>query len=1486
CDLYVENPKRHQCTYNIIESALEEIQHVQDWKEKMTQEIRNELGLNSEPPNKGKGKETFFEIKEKQKNLGKYTCNICKQPGYTNRYCPENECYKYHEKGHQARDCLEARNRNDQPININNSSTNATASNPSKYCTYCKTTGHENYQCRTSRLLKENANLFCKCNPERIVQRRKEHTNWTTYNEQQDKHHCCRKECNRPTAKEDLYYIKGLFMDPYSLQVIYIEETLYCKGCYSEMHEALDFKDPRSKKYFTGLGQDRKTICRLCEKPNITRKMKSHDGMHFCNKEHKFAQKIFNNMNMAKERLTNQQLDNRIRNYTQNNTNISYHINKPQIKRIIKYMVHYKDNMNKWHHEDVDFKLMNEEYNNDTFNDPEIDEDIRPIRINYFTRIYGQDHYNEELTTEEYKELIDEDEDTELREATFIHESKIREEMKNAEEVLKEQENISLCKECLLPKKKNAIGYCEDCQKEVNAKAINLLIEEESKERSIEKSRQENLEEMCNEARKDNELYRKQTEEQDQMDFEEEIEEIPRSRPTSPEYNTNRKIEELYAIFGLMAEQQFKLTQENKALARRITILEQSTLELQNENQKLKRKLKDTQEHVNLEDLSEDETDEMKQITKEIPDLVTIVETSIYAAIIQNKKILVTAASGKESLYMNPEIREQKKFLRNITKDYIDLQDSSQENNEVKQILSKEELNIKLQGLLDQIKIQIQTLQEQLTLEEAYKNNEYTFLFKRATDQKGRQFSTLYTKERLIKQFKDLKDQLVKEIKRTAHQFKEETKKELTISNTFETPISILSINKNIITYFIPKSKLNEYCYLEFRRKYQRIPTAEELLEGTYNNNKETQKPQLSETEKAYLNRTLLALEGARNIQENDQTTQIIFPNTGLTQATQDYLLQHYTQLILETLTTRRNPRTNNLEIIGTPIITEAIGILLQTAFGQYTKIILLLENYKSEIVKELTTLETPRLKEYYRTALISISVNQEILEGRIKEISIQNIEGEIVDKIIETLLYINNTKRTKKIQKPISTPTRRKKTKRYPRNKDILESRELIQITDDIWETINDLINRINPTNNSRLGAILLTLEGAKSIAREFYPHVLEYDKQRPNKIPAHILIRTQTLFPELTGRALVKEQEKQRNIYKNFLDNSQAQIEGIKKRLLAESPEFCKIFEDNPETGETEFYYGDYNNEFTILPFRFHYLILHHLEAIDNILYSEGARNKIYFEEEENVCVIRECFEETEIVLKNEKLLKKFEETCYSTEEWRAEPCLQKEAKYIVTLAIYLHLLEEPPKHTEPHTLGLWDLYKIKDLLEHRNELIPILEENIELIDGKIKTYGQDVLELPINMQKLKEIKIKLEKQSQRTQETFNFLNDIDLEIPEEEIPEIVDKQFPVLALNFGKKSYKGLKYLSIFDKVERKIIAQKFGENPTIAELSKDDTILYKFQNTGFEFEIHKSSTNKLTYLKLRLSKDQTQTNDITYGKQTWEFFHKNYSKLPLI
>ena len=188
-------------------------------------------------------------------------------------------------------------------------------------------------------------------------------------------------------------------------------------------------------------------------------------------------------------------------------------------------------------------------------------------------------------------------------------------------------------------------------------------------------------------------------------------------------------------------------------------------------------------------------------------------------------------------------------------------------------------------------------------------------------------------------------------------------------------------------------------------------------------------------------------------------------------------------------------------------------------------------------------------------------------------------------------------------------------------------------------------------------------------------------------------------------------------------------------------------------------------------------------------------GPGGKAIHEKNENMetCVIRECFEEAEIVLRNGKLLKIFEKTCYSTKEWIAENCLQKEACYIVTLAIYIHPLEELPRDVEPHILGPWQLYKMEDLLKNRNCLVPVLEENIELINEKIKTYEQKILELPMNTVELEEIniKMKVEKQPRRIQESFNFLNDIETEIPEEEVPEIEEDQFPTYALNFGKLS-----------------------------------------------------------------------------------------------
>src|SRR6185437_5005572 len=55
------------------------------------------------------------------------------------------------------------------------------------------------------------------------------------------------------------------------------------------------------------------------------------------------------------------------------------------------------------------------------------------------------------------------------------------------------------------------------------------------------------------------------------------------------------------------------------------------------------------------------------------------------------------------------------------------------------------------------------------------------------------------------------------------------------------------------------------------------------------------------------------------------------------------------------------------------------------------------------------------------------------------------------------------------------------------------------------------------------------------------------------------------------------------------------------------------------------------------------------------DFYLKLNGPGGKAIYEKNENMeaCVIRECFEEAEIVLRNEKLLKIFEETCYLTKE-----------------------------------------------------------------------------------------------------------------------------------------------------------------------------------------------------------------------------------------
>ena len=93
---------------------------------------------------------------------------------------------------------------------------------------------------------------------------------------------------------------------------------------------------------------------------------------------------------------------------------------------------------------------------------------------------------------------------------------------------------------------------------------------------------------------------------------------------------------------------------------------------------------------------------------------------------------------------------------------------------------------------------------------------------------------------------------------------------------------------------------------------------------------------------------------------------------------------------------------------------------------------------------------------------------------------------------------------------KPANRP-QKDKSKWYNRNKEILEQRTPEEISEDIWETIGDLVDRINPTNNLRLGAILLTLEGARGIGNHFYSQNLQYDKERPQRIPLHITTKVE---------------------------------------------------------------------------------------------------------------------------------------------------------------------------------------------------------------------------------------------------------------------------------------------------------------------------------------------------------------------------------------
>ena len=151
---------------------------------------------------------------------------------------------------------------------------------------------------------------------------------------------------------------------------------------------------------------------------------------------------------------------------------------------------------------------------------------------------------------------------------------------------------------------------------------------------------------------------------------------------------------------------------------------------------------------------------------------------------------------------MNIEIAEQRKFIRGITKDFIDLQDSN-EQNFVEQILSLEILKLKLQEILNQIEIQIQSIQERLTLVSAYKDQEYSFLFEKATEI-----------EKILKRIEDNPPNL-------------------------EIQKKYLKQILEIVEFYIEESNLREYWFLEGKaclidsNEFIR-PTIDQLLEGTY----------------------------------------------------------------------------------------------------------------------------------------------------------------------------------------------------------------------------------------------------------------------------------------------------------------------------------------------------------------------------------------------------------------------------------------------------------------------------------------------------------------------------------------------------------------------------------------------------------------------------------------------------------------------------
>src|SRR5260363_453817 len=118
----------------------------------------------------------------------------------------------------------------------------------------------------------------------------------------------------------------------------------------------------------------------------------------------------------------------------------------------------------------------------------------------------------------------------------------------------------------------NKEGHCEKCQEEINEKTIDLTVEP----KELNEPNQEN-EKLPTEMELINKSQKQIEPNNEQMDFEE-IEEIQRSRPPSPKTSNQNQIDELHAMFMILAEKQFITSQEIKDQQRRIAILEQATL--------------------------------------------------------------------------------------------------------------------------------------------------------------------------------------------------------------------------------------------------------------------------------------------------------------------------------------------------------------------------------------------------------------------------------------------------------------------------------------------------------------------------------------------------------------------------------------------------------------------------------------------------------------------------------------------------------------------------------------------------------------------------------------------------------------------------------------------------------------------------------------------------------------------------------------------